>query len=123
MSGFARPGWKRVDLPLSPLGHGCIWAELYDLWTVPRGNSREPLARVGEVHRMLDALTTLRRLDEIEDYRRDDRDASLYVRREAPVTLNDGRIVDAWVYFYNAPVGAAPRIESGDYLGYLKVKG
>ena len=36
--------------------------------------------------------------------------------------LDDGRVMPAWVYFYNAPLGGAPRIVSGDYLEYLKVK-
>jgi gamma-glutamylcyclotransferase (GGCT)/AIG2-like uncharacterized protein YtfP len=71
---------------------------------------------------MLDPSTTLRTLDEIENYRPDEQDASLYVRQESPVTLDDGFIVNAWVYFYNRRLGRAPRIESGDYLGYLKVK-
>jgi gamma-glutamylcyclotransferase (GGCT)/AIG2-like uncharacterized protein YtfP len=29
----------------------------------------------------------------------------------------------AWVYFYNAPLGRAQRIASGDYLEHLKVGG
>jgi gamma-glutamylcyclotransferase (GGCT)/AIG2-like uncharacterized protein YtfP len=41
---------------------------------------------------------------------------------ETPVTLTDGRTELAWTYFYNAPLGGAPRIESGDYLDYLRVK-
>ena len=50
-------------------------------------------------------------------------DASLYTRVEAPVTLDDGdATASAWVYFYNAPLGRAQRIESGDYLEHLKVK-
>ena len=28
---------------------------------------------------------------------------------------------DAWAYFYNAPLGQALRIASGDYLAHLKV--
>ena len=40
----------------------------------------------------------------------------------APVTLEDGRIVDAWAYFYNAPLGRAERIHSGDYLEHLKIR-
>ena len=47
---------------------------------------------------------------------------SLYTREQTPVTLDDGRVVDAWVYFYNAPLGRADRIESGDYLQHLKVR-
>ena len=29
---------------------------------------------------------------------------------------------DAWVYFYNAPLGRAERIDSGDYLEHLKLR-
>jgi gamma-glutamylcyclotransferase (GGCT)/AIG2-like uncharacterized protein YtfP len=36
------------------------------------------------------------------------------------VTLDDGHIVNAWAYFYNAPLGQAARIDSGDYLEYLR---
>jgi len=44
------------------------------------------------------------------------------VRRKAAVHLEDGSEAEAWVYFYNAPLSAAPRIDSGDYLEYLKVR-
>ena len=37
-------------------------------------------------------------------------------------TLSDGRTENAWTYFYNAPLGSSPRIDSGDYLDYLRVK-
>ncbi len=43
-------------------------------------------------------------------------------RVETPVTFEDGRVAQAWVYFYNAPLGQAQRIESGDYLEHLKMK-
>ena len=36
--------------------------------------------------------------------------------------FDDGRVAYAWVYFYNAPLGRAERIESGDYLQHLKVR-
>jgi hypothetical protein len=32
-------------------------------------------------------------------------------------------VQQAWAYFYNAPLGRAERIESGDYLEHLNVKG
>jgi gamma-glutamylcyclotransferase (GGCT)/AIG2-like uncharacterized protein YtfP len=35
------------------------------------------------------------------------------------VTLEDGGVHHAWVYFYNAPLGQAQRIPSGDYLDHL----
>ena len=60
--------------------------------------------------------------DEIEGYRASEPDTSLYTRAEIPVTFDDGRQARAWVYFYNAPLGRAERIQSGDYLEHLRVK-
>ena len=45
-----------------------------------------------------------------------------YARLVTPVTLDDGSVVDAWAYLYNAPLGRAERIASGDYLEYLKAR-
>ena len=76
----------------------------------------------GEVHRMLDVDAVLAVLDEIEGYRASEPDASLYRRVLAPITLDDGRVADAWAYFYNAPLGQAQRIESGDYRHHLRIR-
>ena len=61
-------------------------------------------------------------LDEFEGCRTEEPDSSLYTRALTPVTLDGGVIVDAWVYFYNAPLGQAERIHSGDYLEHLKFR-
>jgi gamma-glutamylcyclotransferase (GGCT)/AIG2-like uncharacterized protein YtfP len=122
MSGFKRQGRARVDLALEPVGHGWIQAVLFDLGIYPAAIPATDSRVRGEVHRLLDADVVLGALDEIEGYRPETPDASLYVRREAQATLDDGRVADAWVYFYNAPLGGAQWIESGDYLEYLKVK-
>jgi gamma-glutamylcyclotransferase (GGCT)/AIG2-like uncharacterized protein YtfP len=76
----------------------------------------------GEVHQMMEPGTALTTLDEIEGYSAAAPDASLYRRVEIPVTFEDGRMVQAWVYFYNAPLGRAERIASGDYLQHLKIR-
>ncbi|PWT83671.1 MAG: gamma-glutamylcyclotransferase [Blastocatellia bacterium] len=122
MSGFKRPGRERLDLALAPVGYGWIRAVLFDLGIYPAAIPATDSRVRGEVHRMLDADAVLPALDEIEGYRPGQPDASLYVRRETSVTLDDGSTADVWVYFYNAPLGGAQRIESGDYLEYLKVK-
>jgi gamma-glutamylcyclotransferase (GGCT)/AIG2-like uncharacterized protein YtfP len=78
-------------------------------------------ARVfGEVYRMTHPAIVLQALDEFEGCRADEPQSSLYTRELTPVTLEDGSVVDAWAYFYNAPLGRAERILSGDYVEYLK---
>ena len=71
---------------------------------------------------MVDPDAVLSELDEIEGFQPTEPDQSLYTRVEAAVTFDDGRTANAWVYFYNAPLGRAERIESGDYLRHLKVR-
>jgi gamma-glutamylcyclotransferase (GGCT)/AIG2-like uncharacterized protein YtfP len=69
-----------------------------------------------------DPPTVLAALDEIEGHRPDDPDRSLYTRAEVEVRLGDGAQVRAWVYFYNAPLGQAAQILSGDYLEHVRVR-
>jgi len=122
MSGFERPGRSRIDPYLSPQGRGWIRATLFDLGIYPAAIPASDGCVWGEVHRMTDVDTVLAALDEIEGFRASEPDASLYTRVETTVTFGDGRAVSAWAYFYNAPLGRAQRIESGDYLEHLKVK-
>jgi gamma-glutamylcyclotransferase (GGCT)/AIG2-like uncharacterized protein YtfP len=70
----------------------------------------------------LDSPAVLAALDEIEGYRPAEPERSLYTRVLTDVTLDDGRVFPAWAYFYNAPLGRAERIESGDYLEHLNVR-
>ena len=120
MSGFKRPGRERLDAKLTPIGRGSIHAALFDVGLYPAAIPASDALVQGELHRMSDD-SVLHELDEIEGFRPEEPDASLYRRLETPVTLTDGRIEIAWTYFYTAPLGSAPRIESGDYLDYLRV--
>ena len=122
MTGFRRPGRERLDPLLLDEGRGWIHAALFDLGLYPAAVPAFDSRVWGEVHRMVDADAVLSALDEIEGYSASDPDSSLYTRVETPVTLEDGRLTYAWVYFYNAPLGRAERIASGDYLEYLRVR-
>jgi gamma-glutamylcyclotransferase (GGCT)/AIG2-like uncharacterized protein YtfP len=122
MSGFERPGRSRIDSKLTPVGRGWIKATLFDLGIYPAAIPASDEHVLGEVHRMRDVDAVLAALDEIEGYRPAQPDASLYTRVETPVTFDDGRVEQAWAYFYNAPLGGAQRIESGDYLEHLRMK-
>jgi gamma-glutamylcyclotransferase (GGCT)/AIG2-like uncharacterized protein YtfP len=122
MTGFKRSGRARIEAKLRPEGHGWIQAALFDLGIYPAAVPAADSKVWGEVHRMLDHDAVLAELDEIEGYRPDEPDASLYRRVEAQVTFDDGRAATVWAYFYNAPLGRAQRIESGDYLQHLRQK-
>ena len=122
MSGFRRPGRAKLDRALTPIGRAWINATLFDLGIYPAAIPAADGQVWGEVHQMLDPSEALMTLDEIEGYSASAPDASLYRRVEIPVTFEDGRTAYAWVYFYNAPLGRAERIDSGDYLRHLKIK-
>jgi len=122
MSGFERLGRSRIDRKLTAVGRGWIRATLFDLGIYPAAIPASDERVLGEVHRMSDVDAVLAALDEIEGYRPAQPDASLYTRVETPVTFDDGHVEQAWAYFYNAPLGGAQRIESGDYLEHLRVK-
>ncbi len=122
MRGFERPGRAGVDDQLNLIGRGWISAALFDVGLYPAAIPASDSRVWGEVHQMLEPGVVLPALDEIEGYSVSEPVTSLYTREETPVTLFDETVVTAWVYFYNAPLGRADRIESGDYLAHLKVR-
>lgn len=122
MAGFDRRRQAGIDRHLTYLGRGWIRASLFDLGLYPAAIP-SPDGRVwGELYEAADPPAVLAALDGIEGYRPEDPDRSLYVRSRADVTLEGKPAASAWVYFYNAPLGQAERIGSGDYLEHVKVR-
>lgn len=68
----------------------------------------------GEVCRIFDFEKLIPELDDYEDVL-DDESASLYLRRQVPVQLVDGQLLDCWTYLYNQPTGNLPIIEGGKF--------
>lgn len=122
MTPFNRPGRRRIDGHLIYAGRGTIEAALFDLGIYPAAVPAPESLVWGEVYEMTQPRAVLQALDEIEGFRSSEPESSLYTRVEIPVTLEDGSLVKAWAYFYNAPLGRAERISSGDYLEHLKVR-
>jgi len=119
MAGFDRRRRLGIDSRLTYVGRGSIAAALFDLGIYPAAVPT-PDSRVwGEVYETQHIEPVLAALDGIEGYRSGDPDHSLYMRDQVLVALPDGRSVSAWVYFYNAPLGQAPLIASGDYLAHV----
>src|SRR5262245_29986119 len=120
MAPFNRPGRQRITPKLHFKGRGTIKAALFDLGIYPAAIPADDASRVwGEVYETSELQGVLAVLDEIEGHRPSEPERSLYNRVLTDVTLEDGRVEQAWTYFYNAPLGQAQRIESGDYLNHL----
>jgi gamma-glutamylcyclotransferase (GGCT)/AIG2-like uncharacterized protein YtfP len=122
MTGFDRRRRAGIDSKLKYIGRGSIQAALFDLGIYPAAVPAPEGVVWGEVCEMTEPQAVLAGLDEIEGYRPEDHDRSLYVRELVDVTLPDGTQSKAWVYFYNAPLGRASRIPSGDYLEHVRVR-
>jgi len=122
MTGFDRRRQAGIDGKLTYVGRGAIRAALFDLGIYPAAVPAPESLVWGEVYEMSEPETVLAALDEIEGYRVHDPDRSLYLRQQTEVRLPDGELALACVYFYNAPLGKAARIASGDYLAHVKVR-
>ena len=123
MAPFNRPGRQRITPNLTYKGRGTIKAALFDLGIYPAAVPAEDESKVwGEVYEARDTASVLLALDEIEGYRPNEPERSLYTRVLTDVTLEDGLVEQAWAYFYNAPLGQAQRIASGDYLEHLNAR-
>ena len=122
MAGFDRRRRAGIDQNLTYMGRGSIQGALFDLGIYPAAVPGSEGRVWGEVYAMVAPDEVLAALDDIEGYRPENPDRSLYARAQADVTLPDATEARAWVYFYNAPLGRAPRIPSGDYLEHVKVR-
>ena len=119
-TGFNRTTRAGIDTFLKFSGRAWINGKLFDLGIYPAAVPATDARVWGEVFEMADATKVLAALDRIEGYRVAEPERSLYTRASVSATLDDGRTEDVWVYFYNAPLGRAPRITSGDYMEHLR---
>ena len=122
MAGFDRRRLAGIETRMAFVGRGWIEAALFDLGLFPAAIPAPGSQVWGEVYEIENDPAILARLDEIEGYRSSEPDTSLYTRLIVPATLEHGRVDRVWVYFYNAPLGQADRIESGDYFEHLRVR-
>jgi gamma-glutamylcyclotransferase (GGCT)/AIG2-like uncharacterized protein YtfP len=122
MGGFDRRRRAGIENQLTFVGRGWIPGALFDLGIYPAAVPTTEGRVWGEVYGLADPEPVLAALDEIEGFTPGDPDRSLYNRGRATATLEDGRVLEVWVYFYNAPLGRAPQIASGDYLKHVRAR-
>lgn len=124
LTEFGRCRRAGIDASLVFVGRGSITGTLFDVGLYAAAVRTDDGIVRGDVYRAADPVAVLERIDELEGGAPADRESEsfLYTRAVVPVTLDDGRVVDSWVYFYNAPLGHAERIESGDYRQHVRGK-
>lgn len=122
MTPFNLTARLRLDDYLIFRGRGVIPAALFDLGIYPAAVPATDAQVHGEVYEMVHPAIVLETLDEVEGYRSADPETSLYTRARTAVLMDHGEHLEAWAYFYNAPLGRAERIESGDYLEHLTTR-
>lgn len=93
----------------APSGRDWITGEIY---TVPN-----PVLLFPRLDRY-EGCTKISPVLPIEPDRANERDdpCSLYLRVKAPVALENGGRIQAWIYLYNRPTGHLTPIPGGDYL-------
>lgn len=100
------------------VGMGTFQGRLYDVGgypgAVPSENGTDVVK--GEVYALRDPQRVLRVLDRYEGCASDDPHPTEFRRVQAPITLENGRQVMAWIYLYNWPTQGLTPIPSGDYL-------
>ena len=86
MAPFNRPGRQRVTPKLTFQGRGTIRAALFDLGIYPAAIPADDNSVVwGEVYETSETAAVLAVLDEIEGYRPNEPDRSLYTRVPRPM--------------------------------------
>lgn len=73
---------------------------------------------LGDVYRLQDGTKALVRMDRYEGFVPESSEGCEFRRELSEVRLDSGETVTAWVYYYNLPSDALPRIASGDYRAF-----
>ncbi len=100
-----------------PYATGWVHGVLYDLGDYP-GAVLDPSTShkvFGTVFRLPENSKVLDQLDQYEGFDAGNPAASLFIRKEHPVTLPDGDTVDCWIYEYNGEVTNSHVLAGGRY--------
>ena len=103
---------KRVAKELKYVGKAKVGALLYDLGRYPGAIKDKASEVIGDVFLLSDCEKVLKFLDAYE--------GEEYERKKEKVKLRSGKLIIAWLYWYNGSVKEERRIFYKDYLNYLK---
>lgn len=118
-SQLVPPDLRGLVQELRRFGVAYTRGHLYDLGTYPGAILDADWDRriIGEVLELPDDQSVLAALDHYEGIEGNQPGASLFVRTECQVMLDNGQSIECWIYVYNGEISSEKLIESGDYLG------
>ena len=99
------------------VGKGFVYGKLYDLGEYPGAKlSKGSRSKIrGSVYQLPPNKRVIRSLDAYERFIPSKPEKSLYLRKKAPVTLENGKTVETWIYEYNGDISYSPVVRGGDY--------
>lgn len=103
------------------VGPAEIRARLYGAGWYPAAVPAEDGRVRGEVYRLEEPARALPALDRYEGCAPEGE--GLFRRERVPVELEDGEVLEAWVYFYDRDTSDLEEIESGDFLAARREPG
>ncbi len=75
---------------------------------------------VGEVYELLNPSKVIPALDTYEAFDPANPSGSLFVRELNLVELENGDLIEAWLYYFNRPVNPFDRIPNGDFATWAE---
>lgn len=108
---------NQVSKDMEYVGRAKVGASLYDLGRYPgaiKEKSNNNNEVVGDVFLVNDPVRIFKILDKYE--------GETFSRKKDQVKLRSGKLVNAWVYWYNLKPDKNRIIKYKDYLNYLKKK-
>jgi gamma-glutamylcyclotransferase (GGCT)/AIG2-like uncharacterized protein YtfP len=124
--GFQSEAYGYISRYFTLVGSAKVKGSLYDLGdypaALPSDNERVIEGELYSVKNEDEFGWAIEQIDDYEGLNVEAGETPLYRRDIARATLADGSKMDAWVYWYNGPVGDKPVIESGDVLEYMRKK-
>ena len=111
---------------LRPVGRAAAKGKVFDLGDYPGATFEDDAEGTvkGTVYRLPASLQqrqhVLLKLDEYEGVNSTQPERSLFIRRQLPVLLKNGRKINCWVYEYNGDEPQRPPIFDGRYIGNRK---
>jgi gamma-glutamylcyclotransferase (GGCT)/AIG2-like uncharacterized protein YtfP len=120
--GFSLAIPEQIAAHIQWIGPGEVKGKLYNIGQYP-GAVPDPSGECcikGEIVKITNSATVFEFLDNYEGFNENDVQGSEYRRIEEWIKLEAGEELQAWIYWYNLPVGNKMRIRENDYITFLQ---